>query len=65
MRSHLIITILKETSNAKLYCLYPSFVSTLCVIRYEPCQHVHHCLVFCHELFVVHAKLGFIFCKTE
>ena len=65
MRSHLIITILKETSNAKLYCLDPSFVSTLCVIQYETCQHLHHCPVCCNGLFVVHAKLAFILCKTE
>ena len=34
----------------------PLFVSMLCAIRYETCQHFYHCHVWCHELFGSYAK---------
>ena len=56
--------ILKETSEAKSG-IEPSFVSTLCAIRYNTCQNFYHLHVLCHELFAAYAKFGCILCKTE
>ena len=35
----------------------PSFVSTLCAVRYETCQHSYPCHEWCHELLLPMSNL--------